>query len=814
MRHLTQELRLALRTLSRSPGYVAVVVLTLALGIGGTTAMFSLVDAVLLKPLPYPHADRLALVFEFVPQYRERFPRIPVNAGHFRRWLADSSGFESMGLFTWDDETLTAPGEPRRVAVLQFDHGFLPTLGVRPQLGRGFTAEETEPGHNPVVIVSDRFWRDELDADPSVIGRSVTLGGRKSEVVGVLPRDFRLFDLTRISPFDGAAHDVQIFRPLVVEPEHLGPGEFNFMALGRMRPGVSPERAKTELDVVQAGIASGSPELGGADLEALVLPLADSVVGDSSRGLLLALSAMAAVLLIGCVNVIIVTLGRWEKRRVELAAKAALGAGRTALAGGALAETVCLAMIGGLLGLAGAQTAVAWIATGDVADLPRLAELKVDARVIGFTLALIALCIGVAGLLPAWRASGIQPSDALSHGSRGGVGVRGGRRFGEALAAGEIALCTVLLVVVGLLGQSLAAVLSQDRGLETVGSATAQLALPPERYQDSTPRNRALRSILAGVAEVPGVEAVGIVTTLPLTQERNVRPILTADATKVPMVERPMANFRWASPDYFQAMGIRLLSGRSFREEDNVERPVVVSSSVAARLWPGLDPLGRKLRQNDDEPNLTVVGVAADVPVESIERPSTMTVYRPYWERSRTRFALAVRARGDVANLTPAVLASVRRVEPEVAAFRLVPSDSLVADATRDRRFQVFVTGLFAAVALMLACIGVYGVLSQAIGRRTREIGLSMALGAESGQVARSVLLQGMRPVLLGLLLGLGGAVAASRWLESLLFGVSATDPLSLAAAPALLALAALIACFIPARRAASLDPLTALRHD
>jgi len=817
MRNLTQDLRFALRTLSRAPGYVAVVVLTLALGIGGTTAIFSLVDGVLLKPLPYPQPDRLALVFESVPKFRERYPLVPVNAGHFNRWKSEAETFESLSIFSWDEETLTGGDNARRVGVMQIDPEFFPILGVQPRLGRNFVAEENGSDAARVVIVTESFWRGELESDPAAVGRTIKLHGQPHEVVGVLPGGFRPFNPNRIGDFEGAVQEVELFRPLLILPRHFGPGEFNFNTLARLKPGISFDQADAELDVIQAAVTAASPELQGEGmaLEAIVRPLSKILVGDTERGLLLALCAVGVVLLIGCVNIAIVALGRSDRRRAEFATRAALGGGRLALMRQAGAESVCLAVAGGALGVWLAYSAVAWMRTAALIDLPRADQLVVDSRVLGFAVVVTALSGILFSLIPAWRLSSANPSSALSSAGRTAGVSRRDRRFGETLAVGEVALCTTLLVVAGLLGQSLFAVLSQDRGFDASASATARVSLAPVPGQSFKKRVQTVREILDGVQSVPGVESAGIVTRLPLTQETSVRPVLAEEAPQIPPMERPMANFRWASPGYFDALQVPILSGRAFVEDDGIENPVVISRSTAEKLWPGRDPIGRRIREVDEKrPLLTVVGVAADVPISSLESGSPMLVYEPYWQRIGTSFALAVRTQGDPTGLSAQVLKSVRKVDPEAPAFALVPADQLIADATRDRRFQVLVTGLFAAVALMLACVGVYGVLSQAIGRRTREIGLCMALGAESSQVARSVLLQGMRPVALGLAAGIVGALVASNWLDSLLFGVSSTDPLSLVAAPSVLAVAALLACAIPARRAASLDPLTALRHD
>ena len=808
-----QDLRYAFRTLVKRPGYTAIVVATLALGIGGTTAMFSLVDGVLLKPLPYPEPDRLTLVFESIPAFRHPF--ILVDAGHFLRWTKEAESFESLALFTWDEETVTQLGYPTRIGVVKVWSTFFPTLGVTTRLGRSFLEEENEQGRGTSVIVTDRFWRRKLEADPDVLGREIVLNGRSYEIVGVLPSSFRFFEPSRISTFGTELASVDLFRPIEFDPKVVG--QYNYAALGRLRRGVSAEQAEAELNVLQAAIGAELAQKIGQEVElkGLLKPLGETLLGNSRSGLFLAFGAVGLLLLIGCVNVANLALGRAGERQTEFATRAAVGASRARLFRQVLAESLSLAILGGVAGVVLALAIVAWFRSQGLIDLPRLEEIAIDVRTLVFAVAATTLSGLLFALIPAVKVSGAQPQRMLSGADRGGIGSAGARRLGEALAASEVALSAALLVVAGLLTHSLFEVLNRERGFETAGAATARISLPPAKYREPETRTAAMRSILDRINEIPGVEAAGVVTLLPLTRENNVIFVVAAEAGPLPVLEWPTANLRSASPRYFKAMGIRTLQGRVFREEESVERPVVISESVARRLWPGQDPVGREIRrENIKPPHLHVLGVVADVPVESLERDSTMVVYRPYWDRPRNSMALAVRSGRSPESLTPEVRRAIWAVDSQVPAVALEPVTELVTTSTADRRFQALLMLLFAGVALTLACLGVYGVLAHSVERRTNEIGLRMALGAKAPEVRRLVVRQGMRPVLWGLVVGVVSAVGISRVLESMLFEISPVDPLTLTVVPAVLLLAALAACSIPARRAAAVDPMTALRHE
>ena len=801
------------RTIRKNPAFTVTAVLTLALGIGGTTAVFSLVQGILLKPLPYPDPDRLVAIVESLPAVRDRYPVVPVNAAHFQTWRDKAESFEHLALFTWDTFTLTGLGEPRQVSVAQVSTSFLPTLGVEPQRGRGFADEEDDPGStHRAAVVTDSFWRQHFGKDAAINGQTILLNGAAHEIVGVLPAGFRFPEFQRVQVFAADLPEVHILKPIEIPKANLDPnGNFNYGALGRLRPGIPAAQAEAELNVLQAGIAQGIGQ--DMQLEGYIFPLHTRIVGQAQRGLLLALGAVGLVLLIACVNIANLALARSSTRNRELAVRAALGAGSSALLRQSLVESLCLAFLGGLLGTAGAYVGVTLFVRGALADLPRLAEVGLDGSVLAFA----ALCtVGSSilfGLAPAFRASRVDPQEILRRQGRGSTEARGAGRLRNALAGTEVALSVLILIGAGLLLHSLFRVMSRERGFSVDNVITAEISLPAAYERPR--RLEAQQAILRALEQLPGVRSAGIVTMLPVTRENNVSPVLSKEAGPVPMMERPMANIRWASPGYFETLGIALRAGRVFQEGDSTEKPVVISESVARRLWPGEDPIGREIREfTDKPPYLQVVGVVADVPVASLEGGSTMVVYRPFWEGPRTQMSFALRTTVDAASLAGAIRQAVWAVDSQIPAPELRTMQQIVSDSVSERRFDTLLVSVFGGVSLLLACLGVYGVVSYSVARRTNEMGIRVALGSQPNQVRRLVLGQGMRPVVFGLVAGLLGAVAAARLLQNMLFEIGPLDPVTFVAVPLVLLLAALAACYFPARRAASVNPVIALRHE
>jgi putative ABC transport system permease protein len=543
----------------------------------------------------------------------------------------------------------------------------------------------------------------------------------------------------------------------------------------------------------------------------------ETMVGDVRTGLYLVLAAVGTVLLIACVNLANLLLVRGSARRREMAIRTALGAGGRRLLRQAMVESLCLAVVGGSLGVAVAYRVVDVFVRYSPVSLPRLAEVGVDGNVLAFAAAVSLLCALLFGLAPAWRSARVDPQEALQTGVRSGGDGTGGHRLRSVLVGAEVALSSMLLVVAGLLVHSFMRVMSRDTGLGVRNVVAVEITLPPTAYGDADPTRRtaAYSAMLDRVARLPGVSGAAAVSQLPLTREYELRAFLPREAVPIPWMERPMANQRWITPGYFDASGIQLRSGRTFREDDREGRPIVISETVAKTFWPGQNAVGREMRDYTDKPPfLRVVGVAADVPVASLEKDSAMVVYAPYWDEPQLSMAIVVRTAMDPAGLASSIRKAVWEVEPEVPVPEPKTMRRLVSESVGARRFNLALVALFAATALSLACLGIYGLLSYSVAQRTGEIGVRLAFGARAVDIGLLVLRRGMLPVIVGLAIGLAVAVGFSRLLASMLFEVAPLDAATFLAAPALLVVVALAACLIPAFRAARIPPMLALRYE
>jgi predicted permease len=807
-----RDLRFAGRFLRKTPGFTVIAVATLALGIGGTTAVFSLVNGILLRPLAYQDPDRLVLISESFPGARRANSVLPACANHFEEWRRKASSFKDMAALRWERMTLSGSGGPRTVGAATVSASFLSTLGVSPLLGRDFTVEEDQPGRDRVILVTDRLWRSDLAASPSIIGQSLRLDGQPHQIIGVLPANFRFPLSGLLTSYDAETPAVDVFKPLAFRARPLN-SQYNYAVLARLRPGVSTGKALAELNVLQAAIAS---QIGGSTrLEAVVRPFQGTLVGKSRAGLLLALAAVGVVLLIACANLAGLLLARASSRRREMAIRAALGASRGFLFRQALADSLCLALCGGAAGVA-----VAWLLTAVLVrrapiPLPRLDEVGMDLTVLGTTAALTMLCTLLVGLVPAWQTARAAPQEALQGGQRACGDSAGGHSLRTILVAAQAALGALLLVVAGLLSQSFLRVMGRDRGVEPAHVSTVEIGLAPSANADRARRLATWTSLEESISRLPGVSSSGLISQLPFTREQNIGVVLPKEASPAPMLERPMVNLRYVTPSYFEATGIRLLAGRVFRQDESELHLVVVSRSVARRLWPGQEPIGKEFRENSDEPPYPrVVGIAADVPVASLEANSASIVYHPYWDNPWPRMSIVVRSQVPPSELDAAIRRVVWKIEPEIPVPALKSMERLVSDSVAARRFDLSLVGLFTAAALLLACLGVYGLLSYSVSRRTGEIGIRRALGAGTTTVALQVLRRGMAPVTWGLVVGMAAAAAVTRLLEGMLFEVKPLDTATFTVVPLVLVASALAACLMPALRAARIQPVTALRND
>lgn len=799
--------------LRKDLGFSAIAIATLALGIGANTAVFSVVDSVILRPLAYRHADRLFVVHEVVPKFAYLAPLIPVNAMHFREWRKSAQSLDQLALIGGVTFNLTGSGEPERIPAARVTPNLFPMLGVQAQLGRTFFEAEDQPGRDRVVLLNDELWRRRFAADPGVVGRKIMLNGQPYEIVGVLPASFHFPKLNQLFAMTVAEERPQLWKPFGLRDDELTPiGNFNFSCIVQLKPGVSPSQALSELNVVQARIANQFAEK--VELRAALVPLQDQMTGRSRTGLELMLAAVAAVLLIGCVNIANLLLARASGRRREIAIRSALGAGSGRLVRQALAESLLLSGIGGVFGMAIAYAAIPLILTHAPVDLPRMDEVHPDARLLLFTVLISALAGVLFGMLPAWRFARTDPQEAMRSGSRGNTAGRRSGGLRSLLVGLEVGLSAMCLIAGGLLLHSFVKLLHVDRGFEAERIVTVALNLPGSRYPNLEKRAAFVQSLLERVQSLPGVTAAGISNMLPLAGEGN-NNMLAVEGANVPMVDRPIADIRRVNPEYFRTMGIPLRAGRIFSEADRERKIALVSALAAARVWPGENAIGKRFRQGGDQtPLLEVVGVVGDVRGVSLNKAPTLTVYMPYWQSFFNQASLAVRTAMNPLGASSAIRGAVRQIDPElpVPAFRTM--EDIVAESVAQRRFQMSLVLLFAVVAVLLASLGIYGVVSYSVAQRTNEMGVRMALGARPAAIRHMVLRQNLLPVAIGLAAGVSASMALGRLLGSLLFGVSAGDPITILGVVGLLSAVAAAATLIPARRATHVDPVTALRYE
>ena len=804
-------MKLAIRSLSKSPGFAATAILTLALGIGASTAMFSVIHSILLKPLPYQSPERLVTIFEVVEQIRDRFPLMPVNAGHYRTWRENARSFESLALYNRMTLNLTGDGEPERLEALRVSANLFRTLGVAPRLGRDFLEDEEIQNRDRVVILSDSLWLRRFGADPGVVGKTIYLDSMPHQVVGVLPAEFRPIDSYSIQALDPTPGSAQIYRPFGFREEIvIEDGEFNYAAIGRLRAGVTLAQAQSELDVLLESVRRQF------EVSTAIRPLAEIVVEGSRQGLLILMGAVGTLLLIACLNLANLLLARGLTKRQELALRSSLGASRSSLISSALGEGLVMAVLGGALGV----VAATWLTEAMVAlapvGAPRIGEVQVDLMALAFAMAASVGSLLIFGVAPALQAARIDPRAALAGSARGGAEGRSTSFARRTLVGVQVGLSAVLLVAAGLLGHSLWAVLDVDRGFETENILTVDLQIPAGKYPNYQQTVSAQRAILENVASAPGIRSVGFVDQTPVSKERGISPLLPIENAGEPWVDFVQANRRYASRSYFKTLGIPLIEGELFEDFGESQQPILISQSVARRLWPdGESPIGLELTSgNPKPPFLKVVGVVGDVPIDSLERESSLIYYRPYWSRLRREMTLLVRTPLDPAAAAAAVREAVWKVDSELPVPPFQTLESVVLESVSERRFQTALVLLFGASALVLAGLGVYGVVAHAVSRRTVEFGIRSALGARARDLKNLALWHGAAPTLAGLAAGWIAAVGASRLMRGLLFGVSEFDAASFLLAPMLLLGVALFAAYLPARRAAHIEPMIALRNE
>ena len=802
---LTQDVRFAARGLRRSPAFTAVALLTLAIGIGASVAMFTVVDSVLIRPLPYPEAERLVAVR----------PGQNANLALVDAMAEGAPSLEAVtGLSSWG-LTLTGRGAPIELKAQFADASFFRVFGVKPELGRPFRAGERDPERSDVVLLSHPLWKGRFGGDPGIVGRRIALDGyghRTREVIGVMPEGF-------VAPGAPDGEEIDVWGPLSRAPGRTLATDSTWYVnavVGRLAQGATVERAAREVRTVMGRLRA---EYGGLIDEQSVRTagassLLDSLVGGVRETLLVLLGAVGLVLLLACINVANLCLGRGERREAELAVRTALGGSRGRLVRELLTESVLLALLGGAAGVLLARLLLSLLSVADASGLPRTAELHVDPRVLGFALAVTLGSVLAFGLLPAVRASGRVVQPRLGGAGRVQGASRSTRRLGSALVAGEVAFALVLVTAAGLLVSSLRAIRAVDPGLDAHDVLALELAPPPGSYDGD--RAVALYDRLrARLGGLPGVSAVGAIQLLPLSDGNWQFPYL-AEGHDPPRGEPlPDANFRVVTPGYFDAVDLPLLSGRAIEAGDRADGPrvVVINRTLAEQLWPRARAEGKTIRIFGDQP-FRVVGVVGDAHQRALDVAPRPEMYVPLTQWPLAGMVVMVESSLPPASLVHSATAAVWEVAPDVPVTRARPLSAVVDASLERRRFFVRVLAFFGALALGLGAVGVYGVTAYAVGARRREFGVRLALGATGHQLVRSALSSAMAPVAVGLAAGLAGSLAAGRLLAGLLFGVGPRDPLTLAAAALILGAVAAVAGWLPARRASRLDPARVLRAE
>ena len=812
---ILNDLRYAFRSLRRTPGFTIAAVLTLAIGIGANTAIFSIVDHVMLRPLAYQDPDHLHVVHESVPRFAHISPTLPVSANHFLEWQRNVDAFEGMALIGRISLNLTGTGEPEQLQGARASAALFPMLGIRPQLGRVFLSEEDATGRDRVVILDDALWRRRFGADPGIVGRAISLSGNPYTVIGVLPPDFRfpkIADLFGMTVYEGRP---EFWKPLAMTKDEATQAEtFDFISIVRLKQTSSRAAALDQLNRVQASVSTW---FAGSDLRAVMTPLDEQITGRSKAGLQMLLAAVGAVLLIGCVNITNLLLARSTQRRREIAVRSAIGASSTRLLRQALAESTMLAAIGTIAGLVLAHVVLQTVLAYAPIDLPRMDEVRLDGRIFGFMAVLGTFTSLACGLLPAWHFANADPQDAMKSISRTSTSGRAAERLRSSLVASEVALSAICLVAAGLLLHSFVKIMRVDPGFTSERVVTVDVALPGVRYP-APKRVEFYRTLLSEVSALPGVVSAGITNKLPVAGRGTAATALIhIEGATAPIIERPIADVRNVNPEFFSTMGIGLRAGSLLSESDRDGTTAVISESLAERAWPNQQPLGKRFHIGSPQssPLYEVVGIVGDVRSTSLSTnlPSP-GVYIPYWRRAFSEVSLAVKTNDDPAATYVLIHRTIRRLDAELPIPAMRTMDDVVMESVASRQFQMRLVLLFGIVALLLASLGVYGVVSYSVAQRTGEIGLRIALGAAPATVARGVLRQAMLPVTIGLVAGLVAAIGAGRTVRAMLFDVAPTDPVTLLTVSLLLLAVGMAACYLPARRAMRVDPLVALRTE
>ena len=806
---LFKDIRYGLRNLTNHPGFTAIVIGTLALGIGASTAIFSVVNSVVLRRLPYPNAERIVAIQELNREGRQG----QVTGPNFLDWRAQNTVFEHLAAFKRTNVNLTLADQAERIDLAQTSANFFDVFGVGPQYGRLFVAGDEQAGHAPVVVLSDALWRRRFGADPGVVGRPITLDGSSYTVVGVAAAGFRYPNKTEawLPPLKLAPE----VNPAIAPTERRGMGYM--YAVGLLKPGVTLDQAASEMETITARLRQQYPESNNNRFNRVV-SLQKHLVGDSSTMLWLLFGAVLFVLLISCANVANLLLASAASRSKEMAIRAALGASRWRVMQQLFTESSVLALAGGALGLLLSTYGVTAITKLLPPDFPRLNEVAMDWRVFGFSLGVSLLTGFIFGFAPALHLSRVDVHETMKDTSRGTTGARH-TRLRQALIVAEVALSVVLLAGAGLLFRSFMRLQAVDAGFTPEQVLTARLSPAGPQFQDDQSLINFYERVLERTRAIPGVESAGAINVLPLSPGPTFgfriegRPI-------VPVDKWAHTNFRNVSPDYFRTMNIAVLKGRAFLPQDDSNAPprVMINEALAQRDFPGEDPVGKRVtfgNPSNEQPVWSeIIGVTANVRSVELREEAPPELYFTSKQNLFQNMAVVIRSTVEPESVTPALRQAVAAVDPSVPVSDVKTMEHIVGESVTQPRFNVFLLGMFSAIALLLSVAGIYGVTAYTVTQRTHELGIRLALGAQIGDVLRMILAQGMAVIGIGIVIGLVAAFGLMRLMKTLLFGVTATDPLTFVGITAVLIAAGLLACYLPARRATKVDPLEALRYE
>jgi len=821
METFLRDLSNGVRALLKAPGFAAVAILSLAIGIGANSAIFSVTNALLLRPLPYKDADRLVILWSRSPGLN--VPQDWFSPGQYLDIKNENSVFEETCISIGGSFNITGiagQATPEHIDGARVSSTFFSLLGATAMAGRLFLPEEDQPGKPPVVILSNGFWQRHFGADQEIIGRTLTLNGNPFTIVGVMPAGFSLSK--EVMPAVNGIQNAEVLVPLPLsENARTNRGNEDFNIFARLKPGLSIREAQSEMDVIAERMKqqypANYPPNGGLTIS--VVPLLEQVVGDVSLALKVLFGAVGFVLLIACANVANLLLSRASVRQKEIAIRAALGATRLRLVRQLLTESLLLALVGGFAGVAVASFTVKALRVLGQDSIPRLSEVRLDARVIAFTFAVAAATGIIFGLAPALRASRVDLNEALKEGGRSsgsGASSRASRRTRRILVVSEVALSLVLLIGASLLVRSYRHIGKSHPGFDPHNVLSFRIALPAAKYPNPDSIVSFFRRANERLNGLPGIESAAMTYSLPMsTVALAWEPIVVEGY--VPRDSQPsiISNVRIVSPDYFRTMRVRLMNGRLFDEHDTKGglETVIVDEAVAERFWPGEDPIGRRLQRANSDSWRTVVGVVSDAKQFSAEKEPPITVYFPFEQYVARNMFMVIRTTADPAAMVTAITAEIQTLDADMPVFDVNTMDQRLYDSLSSRRFAMLLLGAFALIALALGGVGIYGVIAYSVNQRTHEMGIRLALGARPGSILGMVVRQALALTAAGIAIGLGSAFALTRVMSTLLYGINATDAFTFITTPLLLGTIAIIASYVPARRASKLDPMIALRY-